>query len=202
MVKESFISTFNKLIDMVLLNILFIVTCIPVITVGASISALYYVIFHMSENTESYVVRSYLRAWKDNFKKATPIWIAAILCMVMFRLNFQALTLMPKHIFWIVLYAVQILAVLVLYNIFQYYFPLTAVFENSMINTVKNSFYLSFKHLPKTFACLCITVLPFMCIFFVPAVSRFVILFMLLIGFSAIAYAETFLFKSAFKDLE
>ena len=64
-----------KLGDMFILNVLYLVCCIPVITIGAATTALYYNTLKMAENRESYVWREFLRTFKENFKQATIIWM-------------------------------------------------------------------------------------------------------------------------------
>ena len=198
---NMFFSIFNKLIDLVLLNLLFLVSCIPVFTIGTSLCSLYYVSLHLSQNTESYLFRSYLAAWKSNFKKGTIIWVFSLLLIFMFRVNLTAIPLMAEGMLRSFMYCIQVSAILVLYAVLQYYFPLTASFENSIGNTLKNSFVLAFRYLPRTLSCLCLTVLPTALIFFVPKLSGITLLVMILIGFSGIAYLESFLFHGIFEAL-
>ena len=69
----------NKITDVIILSLLFIVTSVPVVTIGASLTALYYQMFRLSENTEGNIVRGYLKSFAENFKKATPVWIVCLI---------------------------------------------------------------------------------------------------------------------------
>ena len=69
----------NKLADLIWLNILTFICCIPIITVGASITALNYVALKMVRNEEGYVTRSFFKSFKQNFKQATIIWLIMLL---------------------------------------------------------------------------------------------------------------------------
>ena len=62
-----------KIFDLILLNLIFIFSCVPIITIGASTSALSYVTLKMVRNEEAYIVRSFFKSFKDNFKQATII---------------------------------------------------------------------------------------------------------------------------------
>ena len=55
-----------RTLDLICLNFLFILTCIPVVTVGASVCAMYSVLLKAVRNEESYIFRSYLRAFRRN----------------------------------------------------------------------------------------------------------------------------------------
>ena len=66
---SPFFSFMSRLADIVLLNLLYIICCLPVFTIGAATSALYYQVMKMSKNEESYVFRGFFKAFRENFKK-------------------------------------------------------------------------------------------------------------------------------------
>ena len=72
----------NRLGDLFLLNIIYLVSCIPVVTIGAATTALYYTTFKMAENRESYVWRDYRQSFRQNWKQATEIWMI-LLAMIL-----------------------------------------------------------------------------------------------------------------------
>ena len=69
----------GRVADLILLNILCILCCIPIVTAGASITALYYVTLKMARDEESYIIRSFFRSFKQNFKQATIINVILLL---------------------------------------------------------------------------------------------------------------------------
>ena len=69
---NKFFVFMGRVADLLLLNFLCILCCIPVVTAGASITALYYVTLKMARDEESYIARSFFRSFKQNFKQATP----------------------------------------------------------------------------------------------------------------------------------
>lgn len=69
----------SKVADIMILNILIIVCSIPVFTVGAAVSAAYYMTFKMVKNEETYIVRGFFKAFKENFKQATVMWLLVLL---------------------------------------------------------------------------------------------------------------------------
>ena len=60
----KFLETFNKITDLVTLNILWLLCCIPIITIGASTSALYQVTLQIAENRDSYITKEFFKAFR------------------------------------------------------------------------------------------------------------------------------------------
>ena len=69
----------NRMTELVLLNFIFILTCLPVLTIGASVAALYSVTLKMARNEEGYVIRGYFKGFAENFGQATMFWIIELL---------------------------------------------------------------------------------------------------------------------------
>ncbi len=73
-----------KLVDAIWLNLIFIIFSLPVITIGASATAMYTVTLKMVRDREGYMFKGFYKAFKENFKQATNIWIiVAILATVL-----------------------------------------------------------------------------------------------------------------------
>ena len=75
-VDNKFFSFMNKVADIMILNVLFIITCLPLITIGTSLIALYSVTLKQSSGTSSYIVREYFHAWKENIRQGTLLWFS------------------------------------------------------------------------------------------------------------------------------
>ena len=65
----------EKLMNLMILNVCFLVSCIPVITIGAAWTALFTVNLRMVKKEEAYVFRTYWNAFAKNFKQSTKIWL-------------------------------------------------------------------------------------------------------------------------------
>jgi len=192
-------SFLSRLADLFWLNLLFIICCIPVVTAGAATTALYYVTLKMAKDEEGYITRSYFKSFKENFLQATAIWIVfLILLTVMFvDLNIAnggniAEVFNNTHVSDVVIIAVGVMAIIV-YMTMTYVFPILAQFENTVKNTVKNAFLISIRHLPYTFLMMIITALPFVLIWYFPA-----LFILVMILFSAIAYINSKFFNKIF----
>ena len=78
---------FDYVGDMAALNLLFIVTCLPVVTIGASVTALNSVLFKRKEKRADDVKREYIRDFKANFKNSTIIWVIFLVFLFACGLN-------------------------------------------------------------------------------------------------------------------
>ena len=65
--------------DLFMLNVVFVICCLPVVTIGASLTALHYVTLKMARNEESYIIRSFFKSFKQNFKQSTIINLIMLL---------------------------------------------------------------------------------------------------------------------------
>mgnify|MGYP002554189598 CR=1 FL=1 len=74
----------GKLWDALVLNILWVVCCIPLVTVGAATTAVYYVALKLARDEEGYVISSFFKSFKENFRQATALWLvlAAVVLML------------------------------------------------------------------------------------------------------------------------
>lgn len=81
----------SRVFDLIILNILFLVCSIPVITIGASFTALYSVTLKMVRNKESYIVRGFLQAFTKNFLQSTCLWIPCLTGGIFLYIDFHIL---------------------------------------------------------------------------------------------------------------
>lgn len=65
----------NRVADLMILNLLMVVCCIPIITTGAAVTAMHYVLLKMVRGEEGYLIRGFFKSFKANFKQATLIWL-------------------------------------------------------------------------------------------------------------------------------
>jgi len=194
-----FLSTMSRMADLFWLNILFVVCCIPIFTIGAASTALYYVTLKMVKDEESYITKAFFKSFKDNFKQATAIWlifvvIITIMISDLFIINggtFVNIT-MNGNISKVVLVAVGIIAIVVSF-VMTYVFAILAQFDNTVKNTIKNSFLISVRHLPYTVLMIVITLIPLVLIYF-----DFRFLLLVVIMFSLVAYINSKFFKKIF----
>src|SRR5665647_412297 len=64
----------TTLADFVVLNIVFLLSCLPVFTIGTSLTALYHVTMQEARTEHGYILRTFFKSWKQNFKQSIIIW--------------------------------------------------------------------------------------------------------------------------------
>lgn len=69
--------------DWILLNLLFVLTSIPLITIGMSLTALYRIVLRRMRGENNYVFKEYFKACKEEWKKSTILWIVFLLAAVL-----------------------------------------------------------------------------------------------------------------------
>ena len=140
----------TKIADLMVLNILFCVTSIPLITIGASWTALYSVTLKMVRDEEGSVSRSYFRSFRQNFRQATLLGRGVLVVLALLALDIRVLNGMAGGTApGLLRVGVEILALLGI-MVLQYLFPSLARFEASLADTLKNACMMVLAHLPKT----------------------------------------------------
>lgn len=139
----------GKICDMFFLNILWVVCSIPIITIGASTTALYTVMLKFVRNEEGYIFRSFFKAFKENFRQSTVIWLIIAAFGALWWVDFRIAGMMGAGIGD----ALRIIFLIIgffLLSVTIYIFPLTARYENKISATFKNALILSIAKLPYT----------------------------------------------------
>lgn len=190
-------SFLNKAADLIWLNILTFICCIPVFTVGASMTALNYVVLKMVRNEEGYITRSFFKSFKQNFKQATIIWLILLVVIMILAGDFYILRFaLFEFPTWI---KVALLAVVALFLIsVMHLFPALAKFDNTIKNTFKNSFLMGILSLPKTILMMFCWAAPTVIGLMVYQIMPLVFVF----GISLPAYMCALLYNKTFKRFE
>lgn len=150
-VNGPLIQFFLTLKDFVILNFLWIIFCIPIITIGASTSALYSVTFKIAQDKDTYVGRQFIEAFKENLKQSTKIELILFipaLCLG-FGLFFWATF---ESVVGTVISTLCIIFLLMLIGTAIFAFPLVGRYENTTLQTIRNSLYFCMNNKPYTLA--------------------------------------------------
>ena len=156
---NKFFVFMGRVADLLLLNFLCILCCIPVVTAGASITALYYVTLKMARDEESYIARSFFRSFKQNFKQATIINIIMLLTAAVLFIDLR-IARAGSGAMYKGLFSLFIAFALIYAMILLYIYPILSKFFNSVKNTFVNAFLMSVRHLPLTLLMLVISASP------------------------------------------
>lgn len=186
----------SDLNTLVILNILTALFCIPVITAGASVAAMHYVIMEMFENRGDGAAREFWKRFKENLRNATPVWLillaAAIFIYVDCRIIMGGQMGLPRAML-VPLY----IGAFIEASIAVYAFPLTARFVYSTGATFKNSAILAVANFPRTvLMVLYHVIMPYLLF----NVSRLLPLFFL-VGISLPAYFSALLYMPVIRKM-
>lgn len=181
------------------LNFLYLLSCLPILTAGSATAALYAVSLKLARREEVSVAPAYFTALKQNLKKGILIHLIMLLIGAVMALSLyyigQLQAEFPFYAYfkWIV-YVIALVYTMVL----TYVYPLLAVFENTVRQTLMNAMLLSIMHLPATVLMLAISIGPLVLCYFVPAVLEYALFFYLLCGFAATAFLHCQFFVQIF----
>jgi len=188
----------SRVADLVILNLAWLVFCLPVVTIGASTTALYRVTLNMADDKGSSVLRDFWEAFRSNFKKSTLLFLILLVPMAAVVLDLWILLggALPASVFSSVL---CILPAVVFVFATSYVYPLSAQFENTLVGTLKNAFFMSFAHLPVTLAVSVLNLLPVILFFFWPTGFWYSLIVWFLLGGALVAYTNTLLLRKVFR---
>ena len=186
----------SDLNTLVILNILTALFCIPVITAGASVAAMHYVIMEMFENRGDGVAKEFWKRFKENLRNATPVWLillaAAVFIYMDCRIIMGGQMGLPRAML-VPLY----IGAFIEASIAVYAFPLTARFVYSTGATFKNSAILAVANFPRTvLMVLYHVIMPYLLF----NVSRLLPLFFL-VGISLPAYFSALLYMPVIRKM-
>ena len=174
---SKFSQIMGRVFDLMMLNIIFLIMCIPIVTIGANFTAMYYVTLKMIKNEETYIFRTYWKSFRENFKQATAIWLILLAVLIVLILDLLLVMRMPGTM------------------VLSYVFPVLSRFDNTVKNTIKNSILMAIRHLPWTIMILLVNLCPLLIyVFSTTKIVSYLILLMFLLGFSTVALGCSWFF--------
>lgn len=187
----------NTACSFIALNIVFIITCIPVITIGSAVTALYQVTLKEARNEGGYLIRPYLHAMKENFKISTPAFLFYLLAGSVLFFNMSFWSAYGGAVGAVFLLAAAA-GFLMLVISALYTFPLLARFDNTWLQTLKNAYPVAMSHRRTTLLLLLFHVLA-AALFYYASPAR---IFMGIIGFSFLSYCSSYVLVRVFQEYE
>lgn len=191
----------GRIADFIILNLLWIVCSIPIITIGASTTALYTVMLKLVKNEEGYIAKGFLKAFKENFKQSTIMWGIFLLLGIIFVIDFVSIRLMPNTVGGILQMFFLFMGVLLIAWM-VYAFALQARFVNTVKNTMKNALILVFAKLPFSILLIIITIGPVLATFLTFQTLAIGIMVWFFVGISLVAWLNSLLLRIVFRKLE
>jgi len=181
----------GRLIDFTYLTLLWAVTSLPLITIGASTTTLYYITLKMTDNQEEYLTQMYFKNFVRFFKESTKVWLLMLAtgCVLVVDLT---ICIQRQNPITVMLLAAFALIAAVYFMTSIYVYALIARINQTVTGYIKAAFYLAVKYFGWTILAF---VIPG-CIF---AVGVFGFWPLLLVSIGLSAYLQSLIFRQIFK---
>ena len=138
----------NRIGDLIWLNVLTLVCCIPIVTIGASTTALFYVSLKIAKNEEGNLTQAFFRSFRENFRQGTVIWLILLGAGIVLGIDGYVLYHMRfENAFWTLCTAIFFVAAAAYAVVLMYIFPLLARFDNTVGAMFKNAMFIGIRFL-------------------------------------------------------
>ena len=195
LLRTGFVNTLNFLGDIVILNLLFLVCSIPIITIGAAATACYAGVCRTLQKRETGLVyKAFFADFRAAFRQSTAAWLLELLVLVILAgdLWFAVGYSEPDNLFFLA-FAILVGAGVLMASL--WFYPLAARFQNTLRAQIKNAFLLAFAQFPRTLLALVMWVVMFALPLLVYEVFVYLGWLWLLAGFALPMYWTVKLFR-------
>lgn len=187
----------ETLAEFIILNLVFLITCIPVFTIGPAICALSSITMREIREEHGYMIRPYLQSLRENFMSAFHLFMiyAVIGGVLLFNLVFwvQMNTTVGNIVFFILVFFS------VLYLLSSCYsFALNARFTNTIRQTIKNSILIALSEMKYSIVLLLLLCLS-IALYCLTDTGR---IFFMVLGFAFLSYCQSYIFVKVFQKYE
>lgn len=187
----------GKFCDVLILNVLWLICSIPIVTMGASTTAVYYVTLKLVRDEEGPTIRSFFKSFKENFKQATVLWLIMLVvgCLLGFDLYFFLGLQTTPSMFRTIMVAIFGGFSLIYLFVLLFVFPLQARFYNPVKRTLFNAFFISVRHVLHSLGILVMDIgLVLVALFLLPMLQALLFLF----GFPLLAFLNSYIIVGVF----
>lgn len=194
-VENPFFDFMGRLGDIVLLNLLFLAFSLPVVTIGASFTALYQSLEEMAEGEFISAYRNFTTAFKKHVMTGMKVWLVLLATggVLMFDLIYLGSVGVQGN--WGVV-SIGVGCLLVLWEMaFCHIFRVLLTEEGRAPELLKKSMFQAVKNFPYTLLMMILNSIPLVCFMIGGALLEFVVPLYLVFGFAATAFANTFFLR-------
>lgn len=187
--------------NLIILNLLWMLCCIPLITIVPATAAMYYVTLKMVRKEDPSILRAFFHSFRQNLKQGIILSIIVLLLTVAVSANIRILSNSAEEIHRVPLilsYGIGALACVTC----SYICPLLSRFENTVSATVRNSTILALSHPLKSVIIAVLNLSPVLLLLFLTKVFIVTALFWFLLGFAAVAWINSLMINKIFAKYE
>ncbi len=167
---NSVFTALGKLCDMLFLSVVFVLVCIPVITIGPANTALYYATVKVIRRERGYLFREFFKSFKLNFKRGAIIGVGLTIMFVVLAFDLLAAwaTSNSEGSSNSIFFGIFLAFTFLLLCFSLYVFPLLSRFDMTVMQIIKASMFMSMRHLPFTILMALILIASIVGVFFMP----------------------------------
>ncbi len=195
-VDGPFYKFLTRLWDMIVINFLWVLCSLPIVTIGASTVAAFSVTLKMADDHEGYVGKQFVKAFKANLKQGIPLGLLAVFCAYVVYLDFEMFHKIEGNPMILLIFG--ILATVVFGAAFLYAFALSARYENTLIRTLQNSVEITIRYFVRTLGLLALLAVEIVVFWF----NSTTVFFFLLIGPACIIFTISSFAIYMFRQIE
>lgn len=198
---NAFFRFVGKVVDLIWLNILTLLCCLPLFTAGAAISAMYNVLIKRALKEETVITKTFFKAFKDNFKNASIVWIPSVVILLILSSNmyliYQGVLDSYGKLYLVAGISIGVvgLAVLMFLN---YVLPLLSRYDSGVKQTVKNALLMMVAYFPRSICMVIIWLFPLALMM----LSNVFLYFWFIYGLSLPGFVNAMLLGSIFTKTE
>lgn len=189
--ENRFFQSLSKISDLITLNLIFIISAIPVVTIGASLTSLYYVAMKLEKGESDGVVKEFIYKFKLEFKMSTIIWLILLSIGIVLGVDFYIFSKISNDLIRDIFLILLTIGSMILMFLFVYVFPFISKFENNIKNTIVNSLLISIQNLPYTLLICIITLMPILSFILFSNYWGQIIFFNTVMSFSIVSYINS-----------
>lgn len=191
---DGFLYRTTELIgNLIILNLLCILCCIPIVTIGPSLTAMYSVAMKLAQNEEEGIVKPFFHSFRINLKQGIVVGLlmTAVGIFLAFDLYYIYQLMMNGGFLDKVIFVVVLLACVVYLMGSVYIYPLLAKFENTTKQMIKTAGVLAIRHLPATICMLVMTAAPVLMFLYTPTAAALAYGFCMTLGVATIGFLQS-----------
>lgn len=143
---NSVMRALSKIFDMGVLTLIYLVFCIPIVTIGAATTSLYYVSAKVLRHNRSYVWREFWSSFKTNFLQSTIVWVLTAIVTVLLFFNMQIVGATADSTKGGYMVGAYMAILFILLCISCYVYPIISRFGTKLSQILRLSLYCAFRH--------------------------------------------------------
>ena len=201
-IESPFMQLLTRVGDLIIVNALYLVCCVPIVTIGAATAALHKVAQAIVYDTDNGIFKTFFRAFRENFKQATALWLMMLFFAAAMGCNYMLISGFVAGTPATVLKGALVVAIGLVLVMAAYMFPLMVRYTNTLRELATNALILAVVKLPRTIVLVLLAAMPWLILAISLETFVSTLVFWLAIGFGFTAYMSASLLKPVFAELE